>query len=117
MITTSVLDEIRRLLRENRLSQRGIARQVGVSRGTVNAIANGKHLGKSLRRPTDDSGFAPPGGLAVRCPGCGGKVQMPCLLCHLRQRRANPTVRSPAVAQPNPFERCCCRTIAAGRCG
>ena len=39
MIATTVVDEVRRLLREGRLSQRSIALRIGVSRGTVNAIA------------------------------------------------------------------------------
>ncbi len=42
MITATVVDEIRRMLREGRLSQRKIAVRIGVSRGTVNAIALGK---------------------------------------------------------------------------
>ena len=84
MIATSVVDEIRRLLREGRLSQRSIARQIGVSRGTVNAIALGKCTHDRVRRQRDEDGFIPPAGLPVRCPGCGGKVQMPCLLCYIR---------------------------------
>jgi transcriptional regulator with XRE-family HTH domain len=45
MIATTVVDEIRRLLRQGRLSQRKIASRIGVSRGTVNAIALGKFVG------------------------------------------------------------------------
>lgn len=86
MITPSVVDEIRRLLGEGRLSQRGIALRIGVSRGTVNAIAQGKRTCDRFCRPRDDDGFVPPNGLPVRCPGCGGRVQMPCLLCYIRER-------------------------------
>ncbi|NLF06403.1 MAG: winged helix-turn-helix domain-containing protein, partial [Pirellulaceae bacterium] len=39
MISTDLIDEVRRLLREGRLSQRKIAERTGVSRGTVNAVA------------------------------------------------------------------------------
>ena len=87
MIATSVVDEIRRMLREGRFSQRRIAMQIGVSRGTVNAIAQGKRTCGAARRLVDDNGFMPPSGAPVRCPGCGGKVQMPCLLCYIRNAR------------------------------
>jgi hypothetical protein len=87
MITPAVVDEIRRMLREGRISQRGIARRAGVSRGTVNAIAQGKRSCSRVRQPRDDEGFVPPTGVPVRCPGCGGRVQMPCLLCYIRERR------------------------------
>lgn len=85
MIATAVADEIQRLLEEGELSQRKIARQMGVSRGTVNAIALGKRALKAAR-PGDD--FQPPTGPAARCPTCGGMVQMPCLACRLRRDRA-----------------------------
>lgn len=87
MIATTVVGEIRRLLREGRLSQRKIASQIGVSRGTVNAIALGKRVDPPARWRREDDGFVHPAGLPVRCPGCGGKVQMPCLLCYIRGRK------------------------------
>ena len=40
MLAPEVVDRIRCLLSERRLSQRAIARLVGVNRGTVNAIAS-----------------------------------------------------------------------------
>ena len=97
MIATTVVDEIHRLLGEGHLSQRGIALRIGVSRGTVNAIARGKRICDPARRPRDEEGFTPPRGLPVRCPGCGGRVQMPCLLCYMRLRRGrqNPKGSSP----------------------
>ena len=88
MIATTVIDEIRRLLRKGALSQRKIASQIGVSRGTVNAIALGKRPETSPHWRHEDDGFVPPTGLPVRCPGCGGKVQMPCLLCYIRASKA-----------------------------
>jgi transcriptional regulator with XRE-family HTH domain len=84
MITTTVVDEIRRMLQEGRLSQRNIARRIGVSRGTVNAIALGRRVSCAARRRCDADGFTPPAGVPVRCPGCGARVQMPCLLCYIR---------------------------------
>jgi hypothetical protein len=86
MIATATIDRVRQLLREGRLSQRRIARHVGISRGTVNAIALGRRPDRAPRQPEDDAGFAPPSGAHVRCAGCGGLVQMPCLACYIRQR-------------------------------
>jgi hypothetical protein len=86
MITPSRVEEIRRLLNGGKLSQRAIARQTGVSRGTVQAVAEERRCPGSKRRvigPRD--GFTPPSGLPVRCPGCGAKVQMPCLACYVRK--------------------------------
>jgi Helix-turn-helix domain len=86
MIAQTTVDEILHLLDAGSLSQRKIARRLGVSRGTVNALAQGKrpaHLGR-----TDFEDFAPPIGPPRRCPGCGGLVLMPCLLCHVRARKS-----------------------------
>ncbi len=90
MIATTLVREIRELLRAGELSQRKIARRLGVSRGSVNAIARGKRPDRSARRSAFADGFVVPTGLPRRCPGCGGMVQMPCLLCYvraIRQRR------------------------------
>jgi len=84
MIAPAVVDEIKRLLESGHLSQRTIAQQLGVSRGTVNAIALGKRLDPD---PDRDAGFAAPEGPLTRCPGCGGLVLMPCLLCRVREMR------------------------------
>ncbi len=86
MISTRVVSEIQRMLQEGRLSQRKIARHLGVSRGTVNAIAVGKRAATCDRQGPDGGGFVPPHGRVKRCPGCGGMVQMPCLLCFIRNR-------------------------------
>ena len=83
MIADSLVSEIRDLLGQGELSQRAIARRFGVSHGTVNAIALGKRRGRS-RRPASHDRFIPPTGQPVRCPGCGGLTQMPCLVCYLR---------------------------------
>jgi hypothetical protein len=86
MIAAAVVEKVRRMLNEGRISQRKIARQMGISRGTVNAIALGRHSDPSARRRWEDRGFIPPDGEPVRCPGCGGLVQMPCLLCYMRAK-------------------------------
>lgn len=84
MLAPGLVAEVRRLLKENRLSQRTIARATGVSRGTVNAIARGF---RPDYRPGPGPGpgeFVAPAGPPRRCPGCGGLVQMPCLVCYIR---------------------------------
>lgn len=86
MIASTVIDEVRRLLNERKLSQRMIARRVGVSRGTVNAIWLGKRPERASPQADEEApqfDAAPP----QRCPGCGGMVQMPCLLCRIRELR------------------------------
>ena len=83
MIAAGVVEEIRNLLRAGELSQRKIARRVGVSRGTVNAISRGKRPDYSTRRRSaDEPTFL--AGPPRRCPGCGGMVRMPCLACRIR---------------------------------
>jgi hypothetical protein len=88
MIAPAVVKEIRELLSEGVLSQRKIAVRMGVSRGTVNAIAWGKRPDRGLRARPRPDGFIVPSGPPKRCPGCGGMVKMPCLLCHVRALRA-----------------------------
>ena len=79
MLAPATVGEIRLLLAEGGLSQREIARRLGVSRGSVNAIARGKR--------TDGADFVCPSGPVERCPGCGCMVQMPCLACRIRAMR------------------------------
>jgi DNA-binding XRE family transcriptional regulator len=90
MLSLSLIDEIDRLLSEGKLSQRKIAIRLGVSRGTVNAIARGQ---RSLygREPEDDANddnqlcisTTPP----RRCPSCGYRVYAPCRICRTREHQ------------------------------
>jgi len=85
MIAQSIIDEVRLLLAEGELSQRKIAARLGISRGTVYAIASGRR--RDRRRPADaggGTGHCDSSGPPQRCPGCGGLVYMPCRLCRLR---------------------------------
>jgi hypothetical protein len=95
MIEPTVVETIRRLLVQQRLPQREVARRLGVSRGTVHAIAQGKRPDCPAREEPVDFHWSlgPP----RRCPGCGGMVRMPCLLCYLRAR--NPGENAHAVAE------------------
>jgi DNA-binding XRE family transcriptional regulator len=84
MIGKNVVEEIEKLLVAGELSQRQIAKHMGVSRGTVNNIAQGRRvLAKEPELLEEDDYFRPLGPLS-RCPSCGGMVHQPCLLCHIR---------------------------------
>jgi hypothetical protein len=84
MLAEAVVEKIRDLLAEGGLSQRKIARRLGVSRGTVNAISQGRRPDYSGSGGGEGETFPFPQGVPRRCPGCGGMVQMPCLLCYVR---------------------------------
>ena len=91
MIAPKIVADVRRLLAEGTHSQRKIARLTGISRGTVGAIASGR------RTDYDNSGngdLEEPSGPPERCPGCGGMVYMPCLLCQARNESAENPRRS-----------------------
>ncbi|MGD9720807.1 MAG: helix-turn-helix domain-containing protein [Pirellulales bacterium] len=80
MIANTKFHEALRLLAEGKLSRRKIAATVGISRATVSAIASGRCRNPDIRR-AERGGDAPFAGPLVRCPGCGGKVFLPCLVC------------------------------------
>jgi Helix-turn-helix len=82
MLSPAKVEEVRRLLVRGNVSQRQIAKLLGVSRGSVNAIASGKRPDYPVRELDEDDirCWLPP----VRCNGCGGMVYAPCRLCRLR---------------------------------
>ncbi len=85
MIAPSMVKQVRDLLAERKWSQRKIAKMMGVSRGTVGAIASGKRTDHDrLPRVKPDEPDRPTGP-PERCPGCGGIVYMPCRLCRVRE--------------------------------
>lgn len=93
MIALQKVLDVRRLLDEGRLSRRAIARETGVSRGTVNAIANGERglFGATPADATDGKRLPERSSVAQRCPGCGALVYPPCVLCQtLRHPGARP---------------------------
>ena len=77
------------------VSQRQIARELEISRGSVNAIASGKRPDYPVKELDEDDirCWLPP----VRCSGCGGMVYAPCRLCRVRAVQSGQ--RSPADAQ------------------
>ena len=84
MLPLTVIEEAQRLLSEGELSQREIAARLGVSRGTVNAMANGRRglHGRETDSPEVGLAFR---GTPERCPGCRALVYMPCILCRTRE--------------------------------
>ncbi len=88
MLSKGMIKEIQRLSVEEGLSQRRVAKLLGVSRGTV-ATATLRHR---LEPQSTDSSLNLTDCCPRRCPGCGGRVYMPCRLCIARtydaQRRA-----------------------------
>jgi hypothetical protein len=82
MIVPEMVVEVRRLLAMGRMSQRQIARSTGISRATISAIASGKRPDYQTRVRDDEP--ERPIGPPVRCPGCGGRVYIPCRLCRIR---------------------------------
>ncbi|HWB00681.1 MAG TPA: helix-turn-helix transcriptional regulator [Pirellulales bacterium] len=98
-ITQAMVWDVQRMLNEDRMSQRAVARAVGISRSTVGKIASGQRPAWPDRQPDGDCYSIRPTGPIGRCPGCGGRVYMPCRLCHVRvlksiDRQRQVTIRS-----------------------
>ena len=87
MLVPSLVERIRCLLSEKSLSQREISRRLGVSRGTVGAIARGTRLDGPRRRSIKP--IVEPGGRPKRCRSCGALVRLPCLRCQLHALRGS----------------------------
>jgi hypothetical protein len=106
MLSTSLVEEIADLLELGELSHRQIAARLNVSRGTVNAIASGRRglYGKERDKPdTPITRSTPP----ARCPRCGYRVYLPCIICRIRELRTRQLLIQKFAAQ-RP------RNVAAG---
>jgi hypothetical protein len=81
-------------LKDSGLSQRAISRALGINRGTVGKIIHG-HLPRKFIAKQEIKDDEPifPSGPPERCPGCGGLVYMPCILCRTRMA----TNRKPSI--------------------
>jgi hypothetical protein len=102
MIATPVIECIEKLLAEGKLSQRKIAKKVGVSRGVVASVASGRRPDYEQLQHKRRQGQEPlPLGPLARCRECGGMVYMPCRLCESRRQRADSPRRPP---DPRPTE-------------
>ncbi len=84
MIVQGKVREVERLLAGGSLSQRKIAKMLGISRAVVGAIAAGERPDyEAIRQARQEDNPEPLGPLG-RCPGCGGLVYSPCRLCRVR---------------------------------
>lgn len=104
MIAPSVVIEIKRLLAAGTYSQRKIARVLGVSRGTVGAIASGKRRDREEVASKQEMEPARPAGPPRRCSGCGGMVMMPCRLCRTRRLVSQSRVTRPPTRPNEPLQ-------------
>jgi len=77
--------EVRRLWGDGCRSRRRIARRLGISREVVNQIVSGTFVLQMSVDEEPDMPMPDCEGSPVRCPGCGGKVFLPCRLCQLRE--------------------------------
>ncbi len=84
MLAPWVVAEVQRLHAEGRLSRRAIARRMGVSRGSVDAIVRGRRALGPEDHSRGEEEVEPGSGPLQRCGGCGGLVRAPCLVCRLR---------------------------------
>lgn len=88
MLPLVVIQEVRQMLNDRKLSHRKIADKLKISRGTVGAISSGRR-GIFGSEP-DVEGItlccwnSPP----ERCRGCGATVYKPCVLCSARAYKA-----------------------------
>jgi hypothetical protein len=91
MLAKSLVEEIDRLIKQGNLSQRRIAAILRVSRGTVSAIAAGRR--RLYGQISDEDGVGCHGQRTVprRCPCCGYRVYLPCLICRCRAFNSHET--------------------------
>lgn len=105
MLTSTVVEEVQRLLKEGKLSWRKIAGRTGVSRGSVHAIAHGRRTTR-LRRPSSTAHDPPrrtPGselpigleGPIGRCGECGRRMVLPCRACHITRMKELGLIKRP----------------------
>ena len=90
MLPTTLVHEIDRLLREGELSHRKIAAHLGVSRGTISAIASGRR-GLYGKEPFETYSPLVPSSPPTRCPHCGYRIYLPCLICRIREHHQRQT--------------------------
>jgi len=97
MIALEIVLDIKRQLADGKLSQRQIARQTGISRATISAIASGRRPEYEPRVRDDEP--ERPTGPPVRCTGCGGRVYLPCRLCRIRAAKRRELDRKKHLAR------------------
>jgi len=83
MINNDIIKKITLLVKQGTLSQRQIAKRLGVSRGTVQAVVHGRRTERIPFTMKAAASWVVPSGQPKRCPECGSWVKMPCLACQL----------------------------------
>src|SRR4029079_2907708 len=84
MLPIALVKEIDSLIHEGTLSHRKIAIRLGVSRSVVSEIANGRR-GLYGQDPLAKYSPLAPTSPPTRCPACGYRVYLPCLVCRTRE--------------------------------
>ena len=78
MLSRAMVDKIKQMLEQGNLSNREIARKLGVSRGTVDSISSGAR--RDHCREDTVASNEPPNEEGL-CDGCGHVVPLPCVYC------------------------------------
>lgn len=86
MLPIALVNKIDQMVHEGTMSQRKIAAQLGVSRTVVNDIARGRR-GLYGQDPLETYSPLTPTSPPTRCPECGYRVYLPCLVCRTRAHR------------------------------
>jgi transcriptional regulator with XRE-family HTH domain len=96
MIAPEAVDMVKRLLKEEPLNQREIARRVGINRETVGIIARGQRPDyEALRQARAKRRPRKRGKTARLCPQCHALVYLPCVACETRREMAKPSAQRP----------------------
>jgi predicted XRE-type DNA-binding protein len=81
MLENATIRKILHLIEQKTMSQRQIAKRLGVSRGTVQAVAHGKRTEHTPAVKV--ATWVAPTGKPKRCRICGSYAKTPCLACQL----------------------------------
>ncbi len=102
MLSSETFRHVQQLLARGESSQRSIARQLGINRNTVGAIARGTRPDyDAMRRMREQREVPPPSGPKRRCPTCGALIYPPCVACRVREEHSHQ--RSPP-RRPEPLD-------------
>lgn len=85
-ITAKKMRQVIRLFRSGYTLDQ-VRKLTGIGRHSLEAIRAGKKRDCNGLY-VDPNDVSSPGGVYVRCPGCRGKVRLPCQLCRIRAIQA-----------------------------
>lgn len=88
MVGADKIQRVEDLLAADRYSYRTIALLVGVSRSIVSEVANGERRARMAAKQAIDEAPRMLLGPVERCPGCGQRAFMPCMLCAVRAEKS-----------------------------